>query len=71
MKESSMKKLRLLKGIRLIDLAEMTGVSHGWLWFLENGYEKGISWKVKSKVACALGTTTENLFKPPSAKDSK
>lgn len=63
MNESLMRKYRKEKGLRLIDLAERTGISPAWLWSLENGYEKGISQDVKTRVAKVLNSKVEILFK--------
>lgn len=66
-----MRKHRREKGLRLIDLAERTGISVAWLWSLENGYEKGISQDVKAKVSKVLSSRVEELFKSCDQKKKK
>lgn len=62
MSESKMKEIRKSQGVRLVDLAEKTGISIGWLWSLENGHISGVSDKIKEKVAKVLGSSKKELF---------
>ncbi len=49
------------KGIKLIDLAELSGVSVSFLSQIETGKFKGIK-ATRAKIAEALGVSAEILF---------
>ena len=56
------KKLRLEKGLRQIDVAKKANVSLTWIWAIEQGFNNHISKDIKRKVAQSLGSTVERLF---------
>lgn len=52
---------RMSKGIKLIDLAELSGVSVSFLSQIETGQFKGTK-ETRAKIAIALGVSPEILF---------
>ncbi len=60
--------LRQIKGLSVPSLAEVAGVSKGYLWQLENGEDPNPSLGVLTKIATALETTTAELLGQPTVK---
>ena len=59
---SVLKEIRKKQGMRLVDLAKKSGISIGWIWNLEQGYNKGVSKEIKSRIAKALDSPFEKVF---------
>ena len=59
--KNRVKEERIKKRMRLVDLANKSGVSLSAVWNVEQGYF-GISLKTKEKVAKALGAEVKELF---------
>lgn len=59
---NKMKNIRLSKNLTLDDLAEMTGISAGYLCHLEKGSRKNPSVQVMEAIAEALGETVVEIF---------
>jgi transcriptional regulator with XRE-family HTH domain len=58
---TALKRLRLEKGIKQIDLAEMVGIDHTVLCRYENGRRKDMPDDLAAKLATALGTSPEAI----------
>lgn len=58
----NLKEKRKERGLRLVDLAEKSGVSITWIWTLEQGYERGVSREIKKRIAGALDSSLEEIF---------
>ena len=54
---NKLKEVRCKKGLRLVDLSKMTGVSVGWIWSIENDVPSRI--ETKKKLAKALNVPLE------------
>lgn len=59
---NKMRSVRLSKNLTLDDLAEMTGVSAGYLCHLEKGSRKNPSVQVMEAIAEALGESVVEIF---------
>ena len=59
---NKMRSVRLSKNLTLDDLAEMTGISAGYLCHLEKGSRKNPSVQVMEAIAEALGETVVEIF---------
>ena len=57
---NKLKEVRCKKGLRLVDLSKMTGVSIGWIWSIENDVPSRI--ETKKKLAKALNVPVQELF---------
>ncbi|AGX02692.1 MULTISPECIES: helix-turn-helix domain-containing protein [Bacillus] len=56
------KRLRLLRGFSINELAEKSGVSKSYLSYIERDIQKNPSLQVLSKLAATLGTSVEELL---------
>ncbi|MCK6208150.1 helix-turn-helix domain-containing protein [Bacillus infantis] len=56
------KRLRLLRGFSINELAEKSGVSKSYLSYIERDIQKNPSLQVLSKLAKTLGTSVEELL---------
>jgi len=59
---NKIKNFRWKKGITLVELAELSGISVGYLCHLENGTRKNPSIEVMESIASALGKTIMEVF---------
>lgn len=59
---NKMRSVRLSKNLTLDDLAEMTGISAGYLCHLEKGSRKNPSVQVMEAIAEALGESVVEIF---------
>lgn len=59
---SQVKKLREEKGITLVKLSEMSGVSVGYLCHLEKGSRKNPSIGIMEKISKALNKSITDIF---------
>ena len=57
-----MRSVRISKNLTLDDLAEMTGISAGYLCHLEKGSRKNPSVQVMEAIAEALGESVVEIF---------
>lgn len=62
MYNNQVKKIREEKGITLVKLSEISGVSVGYLCHLEKGSRKNPSRDVMKKIASALNKTIAETF---------
>jgi len=56
------KKMRIERGLRQLDLAKRANLSLTWIWALENSFEQRVSKKAKLRVAKALKIPYSQLF---------
>ena len=59
---NQVKKTRKEKGITLVELSKLSGVSVGYLCHLENGTRKNPSIKIMEKVSKALNKSIPEIF---------
>lgn len=59
---NKMRSVRISKNLTLDDLAEMTGISAGYLCHLEKGSRKNPSVQVMEAIAEALGESVVEIF---------
>lgn len=57
-----LKEYREKKGISQVQLAQLSGVSRGTIWALENDNAKTTTTRTLAKLADALGTTVGHIF---------
>lgn len=62
MYQNQIRRIRLEKGITLIKLADLSGVSSGYLCHLENGTRKNPSIIIMEQISKALGKTIAEIF---------
>ena len=62
MYKNNMRILREQQGIRLLDLAEETGISMGYLCHLEKGTRKNPSIEIMDIIAKALNKSVPEVF---------
>ena len=62
MKQNKIKIIRKQKGITLLELSDLTGISVGYLSHLENGSRKNPSLDVMNKIAKALNISVAEIF---------
>ena len=62
MYNNQVKKIREQKGITLVKLAEMSGVSVGYLCHLERGSRKNPSIEIMEKISKALNKSITEIF---------
>jgi len=62
MYNNQVKKVRLEKGITLVKLSEMSGVSVGYLCHLEKGSRKNPSIETMQKISKALNKSIAEIF---------
>lgn len=62
MYHNQIKKIRQEKGITLLKLSELSGVSVGYLCHLEKGSRKNPSVEVMGKISDALNKTITEIF---------
>lgn len=62
MKYSHIKEIRKSKGITLSRLADLTGISAGYLCHLEKGSRTNPSMEVMNKIAEALNKSVTEIF---------
>lgn len=62
MYNNQIKKIREQKGITLVKLAEMSGVSVGYLCHLEKGSRKNPSIEIMEKISKALNKSIAEIF---------
>ena len=62
MYNNQVKKVRLEKGITLVKLSEMSGVSVGYLCHLEKGSRKNPSIGIMEKISKALNKSITEIF---------
>ncbi len=55
-----LKEVRKQKGLRLVDLSKMTGVSIGWIWAMENDVPSTM--EVKKRLATILNVPVCEIF---------
>ena len=59
---NKLKKMRLDRGLRQVDLAVMSNVGATTIWLIEQGFEKRASEKTKRKIASALKVSVKDIF---------
>ena len=59
---NQVKKIRQEKGITLVKLSEMSGVSIGYLCHLEKGSRKNPSIEIMEKISTALNKSITEIF---------
>ena len=59
---NKIKILRIEKGITMVELAELSGVSVGYICHLENGTRKNPSFEIMKRIAKALNTDISEIF---------
>lgn len=62
MYHNQIKKLREERGMTLVELADLSGVSVGYLCHLERGSRKNPSIKIMEKISDALNKTITEIF---------
>lgn len=60
--KNRIKKIRIKKGIKLIELAELSNLSNGYISHLENGTRDNPSYKTMIKIAKALKEDVSEIF---------
>lgn len=60
--KNRIKKIRIKKGIKLIELAELSNLSNGYISHLENGRRDNPSYKTMIKIAKALKEDVSEIF---------
>lgn len=63
MQLNNIREIRTKKGMKLIELAELTGLSVGYISHLEIGSRKNPSYSVMKKIAKALNKEIFEIFK--------
>ncbi len=56
------KEIRIKKGMKLIELAELSNLSNGYISHLENGTRDNPSYKTMQKIAKVLNEDMTELF---------
>ena len=62
MYKNKIKETRNKQGITLIEIAEVTGISAGYICHLEKGTRKNPSAQIMEKIAKALNKSVQELF---------
>jgi len=62
MYKNKIKETRKLQGITLIRLAQITGISAGYICHLEKGTRRNPSAQMMEKIAAALNKSVQELF---------
>ena len=62
MYKNQLKKIRIEKGMALLELSNKSGVSIGYLCHLEKGSRKNPSLEIMDKIAVAIGKTISEIF---------
>lgn len=62
MYHNQIKKIREEKGLTLVELSNLSGVSVGYLCHLERGSRKNPSIKIMEKISDALNKTISEIF---------
>lgn len=62
MYKNQLKKIRIEKGMTLLELSNKSGVSIGYLCHLEKGSRKNPSLEIMDKIAAAIGKTISEIF---------
>ena len=62
MYKNQLKKIRIEKGMTLLELSNKSGVSIGYLCHLEKGSRKNPSLEIMDKIAVAIGKTISEIF---------
>ena len=62
MYSNHIKQIRLEKGMSLIELADITGISPGYICHLEKGSRTNPSISIMEKIAKALGKSIAEIF---------
>lgn len=60
--KNRIKEIRLKKGIKLIELAELSNLSNGYISHLENGTRTNPSCKTMMKIAKVLNEDISKIF---------
>lgn len=60
--KNRIKEIRKNKGIKLIELAELSNLSNGYISHLENGTRNNPSYKTMQKIANALKEDVSKVF---------
>lgn len=62
MYENKLKKIRMEKGLTITKLADLTGISAGYICHLENGSRTNPSIETMEKIAAVLNKTILEVF---------
>ena len=59
---NNLTKIRKDKGMTISELAELSGISMGYIWHLEKGTRKNPSKETMEKIANVLGKSVTEIF---------
>lgn len=62
MRKNKIKEIRKAQGITLVKLADMTGISAGYICHLEKGTRKNPSAEIMEKISLALNKNVYDIF---------